>query len=122
MKMYKRIYGKEKKYKKITTQVANKLNFLNKQKNFQTRTLKMSQYYSDPDIVLFQEYDIDKEDIKKNKKRHKAKMYQREKRQDYVNQISNLQDERDQLFQQLTALQQEVCDLWETEVTLLKKI
>ncbi len=81
----------------------------------------MAQYYSDPDIILFQEYDCDKEDLKKTKKRQKAKMYQREKRQNYVNQISTLQEERDQLQLHLSALQQEVCDLWETEVTLLKK-
>lgn len=80
----------------------------------------MPQYYSDPYNILFQEYECKKGNLKKMKKRHKAKMYQREKRQNYINQIAILQNEKEQLLLQLKALQQEVCDLWETEATLLK--
>ena len=64
----------------------------------------------------------EKEQYKRMRKRHKAKMYQREKRRDYMTQVSCLERERNQLQRELDMLKVEVDELWQEEIKLLKRL
>ncbi|KAI6654393.1 hypothetical protein LOD99_790 [Oopsacas minuta] len=64
----------------------------------------------------------EKEQVKKLRKRYKAKMYQREKRRDYMTQVSSLEKERDQLQRELSMLRMEVTELWQEEIKLLQRL
>lgn len=77
-------------------------------------------------LALAEEYQnltkSEKEQVKKMRKRYKAKMYQREKRRDYMTHVSSLEKERDMLQRELSVLRMEVTELWQEEIKLLQRL
>ena len=88
-------------------------------------------YFTYEELVEYQDLDLDKipylnrkdkQYIRKERRNLRAKTYQRERRQDYLQDISNLELEKARLELELEIIVKERDDLWREELKLLKSL
>ena len=92
-------------------------------------TIDVEKYFQD--LIQSDSIDVDeveylnlyeKRRIKKLRKNYKAKLYQREKRQDFLHEVYELQIEKERLKKELLEISRERDKLWDLKLRLLRAL